>query len=112
MTYWLREIAGWGLILVGLLTFWQAYDFLLRKRVFEAGPTVVMGFIIFRGGVHLLKVAVAAQAARKLPLAVADTRRRPRPAAKSLAPTAVKSVAPGPKNPGRRRDPLSTAGRE
>lgn len=112
MTYWLREIAGWLLILLGVYLFWGAYDFLLRKRVFEAGPMVVMGFIVFRGGVHLLKVAVAAQAARKLPLAVADTRRRPRAPAKSIAPTAAKSLVPGPKNPGRRRDPLGTAGRE
>ena len=112
MTYWLREIAGWLLVLLGLFFFWQAYDFLLRKRVFEAGPTVVIGFVIFRGGVHLLKVAVAAQAARKLPLAVAETRRRPRTAARPVGPTAVRSVVPGPQNPGRKRDPLGTAGRE
>lgn len=112
MTYWLREIAGWVLVLIGLSLFGKAYGFLGDKRVFEAGPMVVMGFIVFRGGVHLLKVAVAAQAARKLPLAVADTRRRPRTAAKPIGPTAVKSVMPGPSNPGRRRDPIGTAGRE
>lgn len=111
MTYWLREIAGWLLVLAGLYFFAQAYDFLLRKRVFEAGPTVVIGFVIFRGGIHLLKVAVAAQAARKLPLAVAETRRRPRTPTKSVAPTANKSVVPGPQNPAPRRDPLGTAGR-
>lgn len=112
MTYWLREIAGWVLVGVGLVCFYRAYVFLVDKRIFEAGPMVVMAFVVFRGGVHLLKVAVAAQAARKLPLAVAETRRRPRAAARPVGPTAVRSVVPGPQNPGRRRDPLGTAGRE
>jgi len=111
MTYWLREIAGWLLVLLGVLVFWQAYGLLVNKRVFEAGPTVVIGFVIFRGGIHLLKVAVAAQAARKLPLAVADGRRRPRTPTKSVGPTANKAVVPGPQNPARRRDPLGTGGR-
>ena len=60
MTYWLREVAGWALVAVGLFAFWQAYDLLLGKRLFEAGPLVVIGIIVFRGGIHLLKVAVAA----------------------------------------------------
>ena len=71
MSYWLREIAGWVLVVIGLYVFLQAYGLLVNKRVFEAGPTVVIGFVVFRGGIHLLKVAVAAQAARKLPLAAA-----------------------------------------
>lgn len=112
MTYWLREIAGWVLLLGGVFVFYQAYALAINKRVFEAGPMVVIGFVVFRGGVHLLKVAVAAQAARKLPLAVAETRRRHRTPAKPVGPTATKAVLPGPQNPGRKRDPLGTAGRE
>jgi multisubunit Na+/H+ antiporter MnhC subunit len=112
MTYWLREIAGWVLVVIGLLVFWQAYGLLVNKRVFEAGPTVVIGFVVFRGGIHLLKVAVAAQAARKLPLAVADTRRRPRTPGKPIGPTASNTLVPGPQHPARRRDPLGTAGRD
>ena len=65
--YWSREIAGWVLILGGLYAFLQAYDLLLSKRIFEATPMVFIGFIVFRGGTHILKVAVAAQAARNLP---------------------------------------------
>lgn len=112
MTYWLREIAGWLLVLAGLYVFFHALGLLAGRRVFEAGPTVVIGFVVFRGGIHLLKVAVAAQAARKLPLAVADTRRRARQPAKAVGPTAVSTVVPGPQNPGRKRDPIGTAGRE
>ena len=48
MTYWLREIAGWLLVLTGLFVFLQAYGLLVNKRVFEAGPTVVIGFVVFR----------------------------------------------------------------
>ena len=65
--YWSREIAGWVLVLAGLYAFVVAYDLLLSKRIFEAAPMVFIGFIVFRGGIHVLKVAVAAQAARNLP---------------------------------------------
>ena len=70
--YWSREIAGWVLVLGGLYAFVVAYDLLLSKRIFEAAPMVFIGFIVFRGGIHILKVAVAAQAARTFP-------RRPSP---------------------------------
>ena len=46
MSYWAREIAGWLLILVGLIAFYQAYDLLLRKRIFEAVPMTFVGFIV------------------------------------------------------------------
>jgi len=97
VSYWLREIAGWALILIGLIIFWTAYDLLLGKRVFEATPLTFVGFVVFRGGVHLLKVAVAAQAARNLPAAVAPAPRRPRPAGRPVGPTPAKAVLPGPK---------------
>ena len=45
----------------------RAYDLLLNKRIFESAPVVFIGFIVFRGGTHILKVAVAAQAALNLP---------------------------------------------
>lgn len=107
MSYWVREIAGWGLILLGLFTFWNAYALLLNKRVFEAGPAAFMGFIIFRGGVHLLKVAVAAQAARAVTSSAAPSTRRPgRPSSRPVGPTPAKAVLPGPKS-----RPIITNGR-
>src|SRR5262249_30422310 len=97
--YWSREIAGWVIILIGLWVFWLTYDALSRKRIFEAAPMAFVGFVIFRGGLHLLKVAVAAQAARSMPEAArAPTRRHVRAAARSYGPTPVKSVVPGPKS--------------
>jgi hypothetical protein len=96
MSYWAREIAGWLLILVGLYAFSEAYDFLLRKRIFEAVPMVFVGFVVFRGGIHLLKVAVAAQAARFVSEPVSTPARRPRATARPIGPTAPKNVLPGP----------------
>lgn len=112
MSYWAREIAGWLLILVGLIAFYQAYDLLLRKRIFEAVPMTFVGFIIFRGGIHLLKVAVAAQAARGLREAVSQPVKRARPTARPIGPTPAKNVLPGPQNPPRRRDEAAAGSRK
>ena len=96
--YWSREVAGWILILTGLFFFVRTYDFLLNKRVFEAAPLAFVGFIVFRGGIHVLKVAVAAQAARSLPEAARPTPRRvARATARPVGPTPAKAVLPGPK---------------
>lgn len=110
MSYWAREIAGWLLIAVGLLAFYQAYDLLLRKRIFEAVPMTFVGFVIFRGGIHLLKVAVAAQAARHIQAAIAQPAKRARPAARPIGPTPAKNVLPGPQNPPHRREEPVAAG--
>ncbi|SRR6266542_3312319 len=98
--YWSREIAGWLLILVGLWQFWNTYTFLTNRRIFEAAPSAFIAFVVFRGGVHLLKVAVAAQAARTLPESSAQpaTRKASRMPTRSIAPTPVKAVVPGPKS--------------
>jgi membrane-bound ClpP family serine protease len=94
--YWSREVAGWVLILGGLLAFFNAYSLLLNKRIFEATPMVFIGFIVFRGGIHVLKVAVAAQAARNLPETTQPTKMRgPRATARPVGPTPTSAVVPG-----------------
>ena len=64
MRYWLREFAGWALVALGLLDFFEVYQMLVRERqpswFLEAGPLTVIGIFVFRGGIHLLKVAAAA----------------------------------------------------
>jgi hypothetical protein len=66
MGVWLREAAGWVLLGVGLAAFAVCYFvFLLQRRVVEATGLGLIGFVVFRGGMHLLKVAVAARAARE-----------------------------------------------
>ena len=98
--YWSREIAGWLLVLAGLWQFWNTYTLLTNRRILEAAPSAFIAFVVFRGGVHLLKVAVAAQAARMLPESSAQpaTRRASRMPTKSVGPTPTKAVIPGPRS--------------
>jgi hypothetical protein len=96
--YWAREIAGWGLLVLALWIFLNSYRLMLSKQWFTGAPTLVVGFLIFRGGIHLLKVAVAAQAARSLSDAPAPpVRRMPRLSATPAGPTPPAAVRPGPK---------------
>jgi hypothetical protein len=61
--YWLRELAGWLLVGLGLYVFLICLALVLNDgpHIIEAGPLTFIGFILFRGGIHLLKVAVAAR---------------------------------------------------
>ena len=63
MRFWIREIAGWTLILAGLYFFLVVMSLLLNEpeKYLEAGPLTIIGIIIYRGGIHLLKVAMAAR---------------------------------------------------
>lgn len=58
------EIAGWVLLGVGLLIFYQVVSLLVREppALLLSGPLSFIGFVVFRGGIHLLKVGAAAQA--------------------------------------------------
>lgn len=78
MSVWLREVAGWVLLGIGLATFGVCYFvFLLQKRVVEAVALGFIGFVVFRGGLHLLKVAVASRAAKEGAMTPALTASRP-----------------------------------
>jgi hypothetical protein len=64
MRFWIREIAGWVLLLLGLFVFYQSYWLLMvpdHARILEGFIMSLIGIILFRGGIHLLKIAVAAQ---------------------------------------------------
>jgi hypothetical protein len=62
MMFWTREFVGWLCIALGLMMFGACYFVLIRNgKIFEAGPAALIGIIMFRGGIHLLKVAVAAR---------------------------------------------------
>jgi hypothetical protein len=88
MRFWMRELAGWVLIGLGLYAFYLSYRLLVAEEpghyIVEAGPVTFIGFILFRGGIHLLKVAVAAriclQAQDRLRTDRSAARPRPRPA--------------------------------
>ena len=40
---------------------YECYGLIVDRRLFEAGPMCLIGIVVFRGGIHLLKVAVAAR---------------------------------------------------
>ena len=61
MSYWVREIAGWLLVLLGLGIFLVVYEYCERRWIFEGAVLGVVGIFVFRGGIHLLKVAIAAR---------------------------------------------------
>ena len=84
MSFWLREIVGWLMVVIGSFLLLQCYLLVKDKAIFEAGPLSVIAIIVFRGGIHLLKVAIAARICRE-----ARERSKPRnPAAKPARPAA------------------------
>lgn len=67
--YWIRELMGWALVVLGLWLFYLSYFVLLKNnRIVYTAPTILMGLILFRGGIHLLKVAVAARVCQQAPV--------------------------------------------
>jgi hypothetical protein len=62
MRFWFRELAGWLLVGIGLIVFYLCFDLLVNNHaILQTAPLVVIGIVVFRGGIHLLKVAVAAR---------------------------------------------------
>jgi hypothetical protein len=97
MRFWTREIMGWLLVGLGLFIFYMCVVLLFNHYITEVGVVFIIGIVVFRGGIHLLKVAVAAriclQAQEKIDAGHAVP---PKPAAKprSLRPSLVQpSVA-------------------
>jgi hypothetical protein len=70
MRFWVREIAGWLLVGLGLFLFYIVLAITLTERpwLITAGPVTLIAIIVFRGGIHLLKVAVAARICMKAPV--------------------------------------------
>ncbi len=76
MRFWIREIMGWLLVLAGLLLFYICVAVLLGPRglIAEAMILSMLGIFVFRGGIHLLKVAVAARIAMQTQAEIAKPR--------------------------------------
>ncbi len=81
MRFWIREAAGWLLVGLGLYVFLVCFATLLDPvpKLLEAGPLTVIGFILLRGGIHLLKVATAARVCMNAQAEIDKQERAPRP---------------------------------
>ncbi len=94
MRYWIREIAGWLLLLVGLAIFYVAITSILSPLHLYIGGSILtlIGFIVFRGGIHLLKVAVAARVCLQTQAVVRNAKPGPTP---PPLPSQVRNYRPG-----------------
>jgi hypothetical protein len=90
MRFWVREAAGWVLVLLGVGAFGVSIWLLMHKYFIEAGLPSFIGFFLFRGGIHLLKVAVAARICLQ-----AQDKLRPERAAAKAAPRPGRPTLPG-----------------
>ncbi len=61
MTFWLREVAGWLLLILSLVMIGLAYLFCEHRMILELWPWTILAIFVFRGAIHLLKTAVAAR---------------------------------------------------
>jgi len=99
---WFRELAGWLLLGAGLGAFVLCYvQFLLNGLVIQGVICGMIGFVIFRGGLAMLKLAVASRAARDVKremAAAAEPVRKVRPQLGSNQPAGRprETMLPGP----------------
>ena len=56
-----KELIGWLLVATGLYLTWTALEFVRYRQVIEAGVMIPAAIMIFRGGIHLIKVSTAAR---------------------------------------------------
>jgi hypothetical protein len=61
MRFWIREAAGWVLVVLGLFAFYRSYSLLITQEYVGGVTLSVIGIFLFRGGIHLLKIATAAR---------------------------------------------------
>jgi len=98
MSVWLREVAGWILLGLGVAAYAMLYLFLLNRWFLEGGILAFAGFMLLRTGTHLLKVATAARAASGVRAGAAATKPpRALSSPTSQAGRPRESVLPGPK---------------
>ncbi len=61
MFFWLREIAGWLLVLCSLLLGRLALIYVDNRQVVEAGVVVLLALGILRAGILLIRISTAAR---------------------------------------------------
>jgi hypothetical protein len=86
MNFWMREVAGWLLVLLGVASFGLSVRFLTLHYWIEAGVPSLIGIFLFRGGIHLLKVAVAARICLQAQDRMRPERTAPKPVQRPTMP--------------------------
>ena len=61
LRFWTREVAGWLLVLLGLFGFYVCFVMLMERQIVQSSFMTFISVMVFRGGIHLVKVAVAAR---------------------------------------------------
>jgi hypothetical protein len=75
MRFWIRELAGWLLVGLSLYLFLEVYVLLIQDNKYvQTAPIVLMAIFLFRGGIQLLRVAVAARICMQAQEPMSDTR--------------------------------------
>ena len=74
--FWLfvREFIGWGFVAAAFYVFRYCFLYLNRGFVLEGAVYTAIAIMLFRGGLQLVKVAVAARAVRQPLVPIEATR--------------------------------------
>ena len=70
MLFWIREIAGWLLVLVSLVMVWMGLTFVSDSdtpRIVEAGLILFAALGLLRMGILLIRISTAARICLKEP---------------------------------------------
>lgn len=59
--FWIREIAGWLLVLASLAVGYLAIAYVSNRQVVEAGVVVFLALGLLRAGVLLIRISTAAR---------------------------------------------------
>jgi hypothetical protein len=65
--FWIREIAGWALVIFAVLMIQTGLDYLSnleRPKVVEAGVVMLGALGVLRAGVFLIRISTAARICR------------------------------------------------
>jgi hypothetical protein len=81
MKFWTREVAGWVLLGLGLYVFYGSYTLLMDRtdHQIEGILRTVIGIFLFRGGIQLLRIAVAARVCMEAKESLERPRAKPAP---------------------------------
>ncbi|GAB5403779.1 MAG: hypothetical protein Aurels2KO_20100 [Aureliella sp.] len=63
MFFWIREIAGWLLVILSLWILSIGLQYVQNRQIVEGGVVAVIGLGVMRAGVLLVRVSTAARIA-------------------------------------------------